>query len=50
MTPFEFVAFAQGRHGEKWIQPMADETGYSYDQIYGIAHRGAQAQNVSGGL
>jgi hypothetical protein len=40
MTPAAFIAFAQGRHGEKWIKPMADETGYSYDQIYGIAHRG----------
>lgn len=40
MTPAEFIAYAQGRHGEKWIQPMADETGYSYAQLYGIAHRG----------
>lgn len=37
MTPANFIAFAQARHGEQWIQPMADETGYSYDQIYGIA-------------
>lgn len=40
MTPAEFIAFAQARHGKYWIQPMADETGYSYDQIYGIAKRG----------
>ena len=40
MTRTDFIAFAYGRHGEKWIQPMADETGYSYAQIYGIAHRG----------
>lgn len=40
MTLAEFIAFAQGRHGEKWFQPMADETGYSYDQMYGIANRG----------
>jgi hypothetical protein len=40
MTPTDFIAFAQARHGEKWIQPMADETGYSYAQLYGIAHRG----------
>ncbi len=40
MTPTDFITFAQARHGDKWIQPMADETGYSYDQLYGIAHRG----------
>jgi hypothetical protein len=40
MTPAEFIAFAQARHGKKWIQPMADETGYSYAQLYSIAHRG----------
>lgn len=40
MSPLEFITFAKGRHGKHWIQPMADETGYSYDQIYGIAHRG----------
>jgi group I intron endonuclease len=35
-----FIAFSKSRHGEKWIQPIADETGYSYDQVYGIAYRG----------
>ena len=40
MTPSEFNAFAQTRHGEHWIQPMADETDYSYAQLYGIVHRG----------
>jgi hypothetical protein len=40
MTPAEFIAFAQARHGPHWYQPMADETGYGYDQIYGIANRG----------
>jgi hypothetical protein len=47
MTPAEFTTFAQARHGEHFIQPMADETGYSYAQIYGIAHRG---RPVSKGL
>jgi hypothetical protein len=40
MTPADFIAFAQARHGEHFIQPIADETGYSYAQIYGIVHRG----------
>lgn len=40
MIPADFIAFAQARHGDQWIQPMADETDYSYAQIYGIAHRG----------
>jgi hypothetical protein len=40
MTSPDFIAFAQGRHGKHWIQPVADETGYSYAQIYGIAKRG----------
>ena len=40
MTRAEFITFAQARHGEHFIQPMADETGYSYAQIYGIAKRG----------
>jgi hypothetical protein len=33
MTPAAFIAFAKARHGEHFIQPMADETGYSYAQI-----------------
>jgi hypothetical protein len=40
MTPANFIAFAQTRHGERWIQPMAEETDYSFAQIYGIAKRG----------
>jgi hypothetical protein len=40
MTPAEFIAFAQARHGEHFIQPIADETEYSYAQIYAIAKRG----------
>ena len=48
MTPAEFIAFAQARHGEKWIQPMAEETDYSYDQIYGIVHRGQAGQQATG--
>lgn len=40
MTTAEFIAFAQARYGEQWIQPLAEETGYSYAQLYGIAKRG----------
>ena len=40
MTRAEFIAFGQARHGQWLIQPLADETGYSYAQIYGIVHRG----------
>jgi hypothetical protein len=40
MTPTEFIAFAQARHGDLWIRPIAEETGCSYAQIWGIVHRG----------
>jgi hypothetical protein len=40
MTLAEFIAFAQARHGEQWIKPMAEETGYAYHGPYNIVVSG----------
>lgn len=33
-------ASAHARHGQHFIQAMADETGYNYAQLDGVVHHG----------
>ena len=47
MTPADLMAFAQARHGARWMRPLAAETGYSVSHLWRIAREG---RPVSGRL
>ena len=40
MTPDDIIAFGKARHGRYWITPLAEETGYSYTQLWRVVTRG----------